>query len=471
MKKSAALLALALAGCTTMEPTYVRPETAVPASWPAGDPYLRQSEATLPAVTYRDIFRDVRLQTLIGQSLANNRDLMAAAANIAAAREQYRIQRADLFPHVDAGGTVAGQPATGAGENGADVEYRAGLSVASFEVDLFGRIRSLTRAELNRYFATEAASRATRLALVADIATAWLTYAADSSLLAIAEDTAANAERSVRLTRARLEGGIAPRTDVRQAEQILYAARALVAQQRTALAQDINLLQLLVGAPVDRSLLPVSIEQAAPTVAPLPAGLSSLVLLRRPDVVEAEYRLRAANAEIGAARAALFPTISLTGLLGLASGSLGGLLSDGLNWTASAAGSYPIFTAGASRANVGRTEAERDAAIAGYQKAIQSAFREVGDALARRGTAGEELQAREAQQASAADNYRLAEARYRAGIDNFLATLDAQRTYYSAQQSLVQMRLEAAANLVDLYRALGGDSLYPEELPTTPAAP
>jgi outer membrane protein, multidrug efflux system len=471
MKRFAPLIALALAGCATMEPAYVRPESAVPASWPAGDPYLRQSEAALPAITYRDVFRDARLQTLIGQGLANNRDLMAAAANIAAAREQYRIQRADLFPHVDAGGTVAGQPATGAGESGADVEYRAGLSVASFEVDLFGRIRSLTKAELNRYFATEAAGRATRLALVADIANAWLVYGADSSLLAIAEGTAANAERSVRLTRARLEGGIAPRTDVRQAEQILYAAHALVAQQRTALAQDVNLLQLLVGAPVDRSLLPASIEQAAPTVAPLPPGVSSLVLLRRPDVVEAEYRLRAANAEIGAARAAMFPTISLTGLLGLASSSLGGLLSEGLNWTASAAASYPIFTAGANRANVRRSEAERDAAIAAYQKAIQSAFREVGDALARRGTAGDELQARDAQQASAADNYKLAEARYRAGIDDFLATLDAQRTYYSAQQSLVQMRLEAASNLVDLYRALGGDSLYPEELPTTPAAP
>ena len=469
MKTAAPLIALALAGCATMEPSYVRPDSAVPPSWPAGDPYLRQSEAALPVVTYRDIFRDVRLQTLIGQGLANNRDLMAAAANIAAAREQYRIQRADLFPHVDAGGTVSGLPATGAGENGADVEYRAGLSIASFEVDLFGRIRSLTKAELNRYFATEAAGRATRLALVADIANAWLVYGADSSLLAIAEDTAANAERSVRLTRARLEGGIAPRTDVRQAEQILYAAHALVAQQRTALAQDVNLLQLLVGAPIDRSLLPTSIEQAAPTVAPLPAGVSSLVLLRRPDVVEAEYRLRAANAEIGAARAALFPTISLTGLFGLASSSLGGLLSEGLNWTASAAAGYSIFNAGANRANVRRTEAERDAAIAAYQKAIQSAFREVGDALARLGTAGDELRARDAQQASAADNYRLAEARYRAGIDDFLATLDAQRTLYSAQQSLVQMRLEAASNHVDLYRALGGDALYPDELPTTPA--
>jgi multidrug efflux system outer membrane protein len=455
------LAALLLAGCMSMEPAYVQPDAPVPASWPAGDAYLRQSEAALPTVTYQEIFRDARLQGLIEQGLANNRDLMAAAANIASAREQYRIQRADLFPHVDAGATVAGQPATGDGESGADVEYRAGLAVTSFEVDLFGRIRSLSQAELNRYFATEAAGRTTRLALVADIAKGWLTYGADASLLRIAEDTAASAERSVRLTRARLEGGIAPRTDVRQAEQILFAAQALVAQQRTALAQDINLLQLLVGAPIDPALLPGSIEQAAPTVHPLPAGVSSLVLLRRPDVMQAEFQLRAANAEIGAARAAMFPNISLTGLLGFASSSLGGLLSGGLNWTASAAANYSIFDAGANRANVRRTEAERNAAVAVYQKAIQTAFREVGDSLARQGTAGDELRARQAQENSAADNYKLAEARYRAGIDDFLATLDAQRTYYSAQQSLVQMRLESATNLVDLYRALGGDSLYP----------
>ena len=457
------MAALLVASCTTLEPDYVRPDPAVPMSWQAGDPYVRQSQADLPAVTYRDIFRDPRLQGLIELGIANNRDLMVAAYNIAASRQRYRIQRSELFPQVDAGGTVAGQPATGTGESGADLEYRAGLAVTSFELDLFGRVRSLSKAELNRYFATEAAGRSTRLALVSDIAIAWLTYGADASILKIAEDTAASAERSVRLTRARLEGGIAPRTDLRQAEQILHAAQALVAQQRTLLAQDVNLLQLLVGAPIDPKLLPASIEQAAPTVVALPEGVSSMVLLRRPDVMEAEYQLLAANAEIGAARAALFPNISLTGLLGLASSSLGGLLSSGLNWSASAAAGYTIFDAGGNRANVRRTEAERDAAIAAYQKAIQSAFREVGDALARQGTAGDELRARQAQEASAADNYRLAEARYRAGIDNFLATLDAQRTYYSAQQSLVQMRLAAATNLVDLYRALGGDSLYPPQ--------
>ncbi|MFL6748653.1 MAG: efflux transporter outer membrane subunit [Sphingomicrobium sp.] len=463
MKKLAPIAALMLAGCMSMEPAYVRPGPAVPASWPAGDPYLRQSEAGIPAVTYRDIFRDARLQSLIEQGLADNRDLMAAAANIAAARAQYRIQRAELFPEVDASLGVSGTE----NDNGnAAAQFTGGLGIPSFELDLFGRIRSLTKAELNRYFASEAAARTTRLALVADIAEAWLTYGADASLLEIAEDTATSARRSVTLTRARLEGGIAPRTDLRQAEQILHAAEAVVARQRTAMAQDVNLLQLLVGAPIDPDLLPESIEQAAPTVVPLPAGVSSLVLLRRPDVMDAEYRLRAANAEIGAARAALFPTISLTGLLGLASGSLGGLFDSGFGWNAAAGANYPIFRAGAGRANVRLTEAQRDAAVASYQKAIQTAFREVSDALARQGTAGEELRARQAQHDSAADNFKLAEARYRAGIDSFLASLDAQRTYYSAQQSLVEMRLETATNLVDLYRALGGDSLYSPEVAT-----
>jgi multidrug efflux system outer membrane protein len=463
MKRLAPLAALLLSGCMTMDPAYVRPDPAVPASWPAGDAYLRRSEAELPAVTYRDLFRDPRLQSLIEQGLANNRDLAAAAANIAAARARYRIQRAELFPELDARVGVTGSEADGGGTS---ADFTAGIGVPSFELDLFGRIRSLSKSQQNLYFASEAAARTTRLALVADIADAWLTYGADASLLAIAEDTAASAQRSVSLTRARLEGGIAPRTDLRQAELVLRGAEASVARQRTALAQDVNLLQLLAGAPIDPRLLPASIEQAAPTVHPLPAGVSSLVLLRRPDVMQSEYQLRAANAEIGAARAALFPSISLTGLLGIASSSLTGLFSGGsFGWNASADATYPIFRAGAGVANVRLNEAERDAAVANYQKAIQTAFREVSDALARQGTAGDELRAREAQRAAAADNYRLSEARYRAGIDNFLLTLDSQRTYFAAQQTLVQMRLESATNLVDLYRALGGDSLYPPEPP------
>ena len=465
MKRLSLALAAALAGCS-MQPKYVRPEPPVPPSWPVGDAYLRQTEAALPALTYRDVFRDARLQALIEQALANNRDLRAAAANVAAARERYRIQRADRLPRVDAG---AGASVSRSGSSGTDTNaagsstrtsFSTDIGVTGFEIDLFGRIASLTRAEQNRYFATEAAARATRLALAADIADAWLTYAADSSLLRIAEDTARSAEQSVRLTRARLQGGVAPRTDLRQAEQILETARADVAEQRTALAQDVNLLQLLVGAAIDPGQLPLSIEEVAPRIAELPAGLDSTILLRRPDVLEAEFQLQAANAEIGAARAALFPSLSLTGLVGLASNALTGLFSGGaFNWSAGANLNYPIFRAGAGRAGVRLSEAQRNAALAGYERAIQTSFREVADALARRGTMGEQLRARTAQTEAAADTYRLVQARYRGGIESFLASLDAQRSLYAAQRTLVSTRLLQATNLVTLYRSLGGDAL------------
>jgi multidrug efflux system outer membrane protein len=447
----------------SLEPAYVQPAPAVPESWPVGNSYLAQSEAALPAVTYKDIFRDPRLQALIEQALVNNRDLMAAAANVAAARERYHIQRADQVPQVNA--------SAGATVSGDRDQYSVGVAVPSFEIDLFGRVRSLSHAQLERYFATESAARATRLSLVASIADAWLLHAADSSLLGIARETARSAATTVKLTRARLEGGIAPRTDLAQAEQILTGAEADVAQQTTSVAQDVNALQLLVGGPIDPKLLPASIDEAAPTVAPLPAGLNSTILLRRPDVLEAEYQLRAANAEIGAARAALFPKISLTGLLGLASSALTSLFTGGaFAWSAGADATYSIFNAGAGRANVRLTQAERDAAVASYQKAIQTAFREVADALARRGTMGAELDARQRQAAAAADNLRLSEARYRAGIENFLASLDAQRSSYAAQRVLVATKLAEARNLVDLYQALGGDD-FMRSAPVGPASP
>jgi len=456
MKRAAFLVLLMTSACASMEPKYAQPDPAIPTSWPAGDPYLRQSEALLPSITYRQIFQDRRLQSLIDQALANNRDLAVAAANIAVARERYRIQRAEQFPEVDAraGTTVSG----GQDNSKVSADFSAGVGVPNFEIDLFGRLRSLSNAERNRYFASEAGARATRLALVADVASAWINAGADVSLLRISEQTAVSAEKSVRLTRLRLEGGVAPRTDLRQAEQILAQAQADLARQRSGRAQTVNLLRLLVGAEIDPALLPGSIEEAAGGIAELPAGLDSYVLLRRPDVVQAEYQLRAANAEIGAARAALFPRITLTGLLGVASTALGELLTGG-NFGGSLSGdlTYPIFNAGASRANVRLTEAQRTAAVATYQRTVQTAFREVADALARRGTINDEVAANQRKQAATADTYLLTEARYREGIDSFLNSLDAQRSYYLAQVTLVQARLVAAQTLIDLYEAVGGD--------------
>ncbi|MEP9401270.1 efflux transporter outer membrane subunit [Sphingomonas sp. VNH70] len=483
MKRIAApLIAALLAGCS-MTPAYERPTAVVPPSWPVGDAYLRQREASLPALSFVQVFTDRRLQALVTQALANNRDLRIAAANIRAARAQYRIQRADLFPQVDAsarysyrgtgaGATTTTVPGTGTGSGGTGTggtivasnrspsSFSLDLGATAFEIDLFGRIRSLTEAEQNRYFATEAGARATRLTLVGDIAEAWAAYGADRSLMTIAEATAASARRSVTLTRARLQGGVSPRTDLRQAEQILATAESDVAQQRTQLAQDINALQLLVGAPFDPALLPASIDAVLPTIADLPAGIDSGILLRRPDVVQAEYELLAANADIGAARAALFPRLSLTGLVGFASDALRTLFTGGaFNYSVAPSLGYPIFRAGAGRAGVEFSTAQRDALLATYERTIQTAFQEVSDALARQGTIAEQTRADRANVVAAQDTFRLTEARYRGGIDTFLSSLDAQRSYYTAQRRLVATQLVAAQNRVTLYRSLGGDQL------------
>lgn len=447
------LAALLLAGCS-MTPPYQRAAAPIRGSWPVGDAYLRQSEADLPAVPWRSLFADPALAILVDSALTNNRDLAVTLANVRAARARYRIQRADQLPTVvaDASG---GMQRTGPITAG---RFSADIGVSAFELDLFGRVAALTEAEQQRYLASEAGARAVRIALVGDVAEAWIATAADRNLLAIAEDTAANARRAVTLTRARLEGGIAPRTDVRQAEQILFTAEADVARLTTAVAQDINALELLTGGPVDPALLPAAIEPAGDSIGLLPAGLDSTVLLRRPDVIQAEFELRAAYAEIGAARAALFPRISLTGLAGFASTALSGLFSSGsFGFSGDAAVSYPIFNAGAGRAGVALSEAERDAALAAYEGAIQAAFRDIADALARAGTFAEEERAQRALVAAAQDSFTLTDARYRGGIDPFLARLDAQRELYSAQRALVGTLAGRATNRVALYRALGAD--------------
>jgi multidrug efflux system outer membrane protein len=482
MTRLGVLAALALVSGCSMAPKYVQPAAPVPASWPVGDAYLAQSEAALPVMSYRDVFADPRLVQLIEQALAGNRDLRIAAANIEAARARYQIQSAAQLPRIDAAagrtqfdnGTanqnrnqdvdIGNNPSASASTAGR--RYTADLSTTAFEIDLFGRLRSLSDASLNRYFGTEAAARATRLTLIGDIADAWLTHAADASLLKLAEDTAANAREQVKLTRLRLDGGIAPRSDLRQAEQILATAEADIARQRTALAQDVNALQLLVGAPINAVLLPQSIDDADDAVRALPAGVDSAILLRRPDVLQAEYELLAANADIGAARAALFPRITLTGLAGLSSNVLSNLFTGAaFNYNVGANVRYSLFAGGAARAGVAQTEAQRDAAVAGYERAIQTAFRDVADALARRGTITEQLRADRALVDAAQDTYSLADMRYRGGVESFLASLDAQRAAYQAQRTLLTTRLVEGSNRVALYRALGGETAEPKTSP------
>ncbi len=447
--------AFALAGCS-LAPKTVLPAPPVPQGWPVGDAYLLQSEAALPILSYKSVFTDQRLQALIEQALVNNRDLRIAYANVAAARAQVRVTRSAQFPElgVSAG---AGYSDSGPGNGSGDFSLRGGIT--GFELDLFGRLANATEADRNRALGTEAASRTVRLALIANLADAWATYGADRDLLQIAEDTAANARESVRLTRARLDGGVAPRTDLRQAEQILATAEDSIAQQRTALAQDENLIRLLVGGDVDRTLLPASLTEVTPSVVAPPAGVSSEILLRRPDVIEAEYDLRAANADIGVARARLFPAISLTGLLGFASNALSSLFDGGsFNWSAGGDAAATIFDAGGRRAGVAVSEAQRDAALAGYEGAIQTAFREVADALAVQGTIAERVRAAAANSEAAADTATLTDARYKGGVDSFLSSLDAQRSLYAARRSEIGTQLLLVSTRIALFRALGGDS-------------
>jgi multidrug efflux system outer membrane protein len=463
------LAGAALTGCT-LAPRYVQPTPQVPASWPKGPAYAPAQPEALPAVSYREVFRDPKLIALIDQALTNNQSLRAAMANVEIARASYRVQRSNLFPSVDANADAGQARSRQRDAASATVarSYEASLT-AAFELDLFGRLRSLSRAAQEQYFATEAGARAARLTLVGEVATAYLTFAADRTLLAIAADTVESAARTVTLTKARLDGGVAARTDLAQAETILQGARADVAELTTRVAQDRNGLELLVGGRVADSALPERLAGADGLLGEAPAGLDSRILLRRPDVLQAEHRLRAANAEIGAARAAFFPTISLTGLAGYASPALSGLVAGrNLTWQANGGATAPVFAGGANLANLAGAKAERRLAVAEYQGAIQAAFRDVADALARRGTIDEQVAAQEALLAAASDSYDLSSARYRAGVDPYLATLVAQRTLYVARQGLTDSHLAEALSLVALYVALGGDPSV-ETLPVTSA--
>lgn len=445
-------LALLLAGCSLAPPVTI-PEAPVPISWPVGDAYLQQSEAALPLVEHTDVFTDQRLLTLAAQALDNNRDLRIAAANLQAARATARVSQSAQLPSLSGG--VSADYGTG-GSRASSENYSLFGGVSAFEIDLFGKLANSAAADRDRALATEAAARTVRIALIADLAAAWASHAANAELLSIAQDTANNANRIVEFTKLRLDGGIAPRSDLRQAEQVRATAEQDLATQKTALARDANLVRLLVGTEFDPALLPQSLEEVSASVRTLPVGTNSQVLLRRPDIIEAEYRLRAANANIGVARARLFPSISLGGLATLASTSLGSLFDgDAFRLSTGADASLPLFDAGGRQASVAVTEAQRDAALATYERTIQSAFREVADALATQGTLADRAKAAQDSSEAAADAARLVEARYRGGIDSFLSTLDAQRSLYSARQREIAVRLSSVNNRIALYRALG----------------
>jgi len=455
-----------LTGCT-LAPPYTRPEAPVPGDWPKGAAY--QETQPLPdtpsatGIPWREFFTDERLQKVIETALNNNRDLRLAALNVERARALYGIQRAELFPvfEVAAGGSKLRVPADISTTGHANIaeQYGVNLGITSWEIDFFGRIRSLKDRALEEFLATEQARRSTQILLVSAVANAYLTLAADQENLKLSEITLETQQGTYDLIKRRNEVGIASELDLNRARTQVDTARGDIARFTQLVAQDENALNLLIGFPSPRpsEILPADLTNVSPPKE-ISAGLSSEVLLRRPDILAGEHRLKAANANIGAARAAFFPRISLTTAVGTASSALSGLFNSGQEtWNFSPLITMPIFDARLWSA-VEAVKVEQEIALAQYEKAIQSAFREVADALAVRGTVDQQLSAQESLVEAFAQTYRLSQARYTKGIDNYLSVLDAQRSLYAAQQGLVTLRLAKLANQVRFYAVLGGGS-------------
>jgi multidrug efflux system outer membrane protein len=456
---AAALTAVLTLTSCSLVPSYERVSAPVAERFPgtggapAGAPTEPASE--LP---WRSFFADSRLIALIELGLANNRDLRVAVLNIERARAAFQITRADQLPTLNATGQHARQRIAGAttpsGNGYLTDYYQVGLASTAYELDFFGRVRALNEAALATYLATEEARRNTQIGLIAGIANAWLALRADDVQLALARDTLTSRADTARLARLRMDGGVAPDTDLQQALTLLESARAAVAQLTRNRALSENALTLLIGAPVPPAAPEADLP---PALADVPAGLPADLLIHRPDIRAAEQTLIAANASIGAARAAFFPRIALTTTLGLASGELANLLGAASRaWSFIPAVSLPIFDGGRNQANLASSQAGRDIALAQYEKTIQIAFREVADALAGRATLGEQLTALQGQVRAETARVRLAELRYRGGVAPFLEVLDAQRALFAARQAAIQTALAQQQNQVALYKALGG---------------
>jgi multidrug efflux system outer membrane protein len=462
-----AALVATLPACVSMAPTYHRPAPAVPQAWPVGPAYAQPVDAgrdDAAQLGWRQYFADPHLQTLIELTLANNLDLRVAVLNIEVAQAQYRIQRAAFFPVINADGSVTQERIPAALSPTLRPEsarlYEASVGFSSYELDLFGRVRSLKDQALQQYFSTEQARISTQISLIAEVVSAYLALAADGERLSLARQTLASQQASYQLTSRTYDAGEATLLDLRQAETLVDSARVDVASYTTQVAQDDNALTLLAGTPVPADVVTETLPQLLSSIAPLPAGVPASVLQRRPDILESEHLLQAANANIGAARAAFFPSITLTGTYGAASFALSDLFRPASRSTLLEPQiTLPIFDAGTNRANLRIAKADRDIGLAQYQHAIQTAFREVADALAQRGTIDEQVAANSALVEAAADSYRLSDALFRDGVDSFLEVLDSQRSLYTAQQALISVHLAKLDNLVTLYMVLGGGAL------------
>ncbi len=474
-------LAAGLLSACSFVPKYEQPAAPVSATWPVAPAETPDGAATAAELPWQQFVHDAELRELIALALENNRDLRVAVQNIEQARAQYQIRRADQFPTLagSASGTRSAPNAMQAvGGPSVASTYTVGIGVAGWELDFFGRVAALKDAALAQYLATEEARKAAQISLIAAVSSTWLQLKTDTELLSLAERTLGTREQSLELTRLRFDHGASSALDMRLAESLAANAQATRAQQQRLRAQDIHLLTLLVGQPLPERLIPPvppahtpeaprDLAQPTPAVAPaaelptfteVPAGLPSDLLLRRPDIRAAEQQLIAANAHIGAARANFFPRITLTGSLGRVSSDLDGLFGSGGSraWSFGPSITLPIFDMGRNQAGLDAARAGREIAVAQYEKAIQSAFREVADALAGRATLADQLGALQAQAAAERDRFRLADLRYRNGIANYLDLLDAQRSLFAIEQALAQVRLAQRANEVQLYKALGG---------------
>jgi multidrug efflux system outer membrane protein len=446
-----------VSGCVSLSPEYERPSTPVPHTWEMN---VKESNQSVLDVSWKAFIHDERLLHVVAQSLEQSRDLRKAVANIEAARAMYKIQRSTEFPTIeaDASGSKA-RTVTGNNSTAISQSSSATIGLSSYELDFFGKARSLSEIELETYKGVEEAERSVRITLIAETVSAWLTYASDQSLLTLSKQTEQSAKRSLELVQKRVELGIDSKVSLYNAQTIVQQAKADIASYTTKVAQDRAALELLVGGRVDERFLPTELELASQNwLADVPVGLSSDILLQRPDVLEAEHNLKAANANIGVARAAYFPSITLTTKGGLGSSTLSGLFSGGTStiWSFVPNISLPLFDAGERDATLDYAKAKRDVYVATYEAAIQTAFSEVASALARRATIFDQYVAQEALVEASKQSYMLYDARYQKGVDTYLNALLAQRSFYSSQQSLISVRLEELSNRVTLYRVLGG---------------
>ncbi len=455
-------LVLVLSGCSLM-PEYQQPASPVGNSFPQGAAYetgAAQSGTPASQLGWKEYFRDPALQRLIEVALDENRDLREAALNVEAYRALHRIQRSELLPSVgvDASGSRQRLPddLSPTGEAGISSQYSVGLGTSAYELDLFGRVRSLSEAALERYLATEEAQRSVQIALVGDVAIAYLQWRTDQALLELTEATLDSYLKSLTLIENSQKAGIASALSVRQARSLVEQARVQQAQYTRQVAQDANALQLLLGAPIPADL-PAGGGLDDKILAILPVGLPADLLQQRPDIRAAERQLRAANASIGAARAAFFPSIRLTAAAGTASAELDGLFEGGSGaWSFIPQINIPIFTAGRLKANLEYTEIQKEISVAQYEKSIQNAFREVADGLAARGTYGKQLQAQRDLTRTVEEYSELAHQRYDEGVDSYLAVLDAERQLFTAREQLLSSRFNQLSSEVALYKALGG---------------